>query len=93
MVIFSESTTHAVAPWRGPEPRRTILYAFVPGFMAIQDTPLHMPAWVSELTPGQAARFEAPWRSSTKGGGLMARNEANLNKWRSRAAERAGAKL
>jgi ectoine hydroxylase-related dioxygenase (phytanoyl-CoA dioxygenase family) len=81
VVIFHESTTHAVAPWHGMEPRRTLLYAFVPGFMAIQDTPLRMPAWISELTPGQASRFEAPWRSSTKGRGLIARHEANLSKW------------
>ena len=78
VVIFSESTTHAVSlaaagetaillqpplpsvgtsiwmergcqqhdsladgqvsPWRGEQPRRTLLYAFVPGFMAIADT-------------------------------------------------------
>ena len=93
VVIFHESTTHAVAPWRGAEPRRTILYAFVPGFMAIQNTPLRMPPWVSELTPGQASRLEAPWRSSTKGGGLTARHRVNLDKWEARAAERAGAKL
>lgn len=110
VVIFHESTTHAVAPWRGEQPRCTLLYAFVPGFMALQGTELELPAWVSgvsflkrllscscfdisveylfcvsELTPGQASRFESPWRSSTKGGGLMARHAANLIKWQAKA--------
>jgi hypothetical protein len=88
VVIFSESTTHAVSPWRGELPRRTLLYAFVPGFMAIADRELRLPAWVSELTPGQASRFEAPWRSSTSGGGLMARHAASLKKWQAKAASK-----
>ena len=33
----------------------------------------------------QASRFEAPWRSSTKGGGLAARHTASLRKWRAKA--------
>lgn len=89
IVIFHESTTHGVAEWRGRQPRRTLLYAFVPGFMSVQQTELRLPPWVSELTPGQAARFEPPSRSSTKAGGLAARHSASLEKWRARL----GAKL
>ena len=62
---------------------------FVPGFMSAQQTELRLPPWVSELTAGQAARFEPPSRSSTKAGGLAARHSASLEKWRARL----GAKL
>ena len=58
-----------------------------PGALTVIE--LRLPPWVSELTPGQAARFEPPSRSSTKAGGLAARHSASLEKWRARL----GAKL
>ena len=77
-----ESTTHAVIPWRGAEPRRTLLYRFCPGFMSFhgQHSEVQLPEWASELTAGQLARLEPPYRASTKGGGLRQRQVDALRK-------------
>ena len=74
-MIFHESTTHAVVPWRGGSPRRSLLFKFCPGFMSFhgQNGELTLPEWADELTPGQAALLEGPWRPSTLGGGLRER--------------------
>ena len=77
-----ESTTHAVIPWRGADPRRTLLYRFCPGFMSFhgQHSEVQLPEWASELTAGQLARLEPPHRPSTKGGGLRQRQVDALRK-------------
>jgi hypothetical protein len=61
-ILFTEALTHGTLPWRGSQPRRSILFKYSPGFLAWGSGYPPSEELLEELTPEARIVMERPYR-------------------------------